>query len=297
MHRFFAEPVDSDSAAKGTDAGVSQEEAPGSLRLLALSQEDARHARTVLRLCPGDQVEALCPEGRFAAVIRTLDADGGTLEIVRSLPDTEPRLRVTLFQGLPKADKMEWIVQKATELGADRIVPLRMARCVVRMDEKDAVKKRERWQKIAREACKQSGRRLIPEVCLPVSLPALPPLLKTLDLTIAPWETYFVRDPLQRERSQNSQPKEDCSFAGPVGDNVNIAVGHPGLLAVRQTYPEISSLGIIIGPEGGIEQEEMKTLTAFGCLPVTLGRRILRTETAGLAALSALMCLYGEMEN
>ncbi len=277
MHRFFAEPVDFDSAAKVTGAGVGQEKAPGSLRLLALSQEDARHARTVLRLCPGDQVEALCPEGRFAAVIRTLDADGGTLEIVRSLPDTEPRLRITLFQGLPKADKMEWIVQKATELGVDRIVPLRMARCVMRMDEKDAEKKRERWQKIAREACKQSGRRLMPEVCLPVSLPALPPLLKTLDLTVAPWE--------------------DCSSAGPVGDNVNISVGHPGLLTVRKTYPDISSLGIVIGPEGGIEQEEMKTLTAYGCLPVTLGRRILRTETAGLAALSAMMCLYGEMEN
>ena len=178
------------------------------------------------------------------------------------LPSAEPFLSVTLFQGLPKADKMDLIVQKATELGVVRIVPVLMNRCVVRPDLKDTARRLERWRKIAREAGKQSGRCVIPDIPEPVFLQRLPDSVPLPDTNIVPWE--------------------EASGFGP--------------LAFRKGHPKLSSLGILIGPEGGIEREEIDQLQSFGFVPVTLGRRILRTETAGLAAVSAFMSLYGEME-
>lgn len=244
MHRFFAESEKEDGS------------------LCFLSPEDARHARTVLRLSEGDTVELLLPDGRFLAEIRRMDGNQVCVEKRQPLPDPEPRLNVTLFQGLPKADKMDWIVQKASELGIRRIVPLRMARSVVRLDPGDAGRKRERWQKIAREACKQSGRCRIPEITLPLSPAEVLSLIREMTVTVVPWE--------------------ETETGGP--------------LSVRKAFPDPASLGIIIGPEGGIEPSEIALFRQSGALPITLGRRILRTETAGLAALSAFMTLYGEME-
>lgn len=241
MHRFYAEQ-------SGPD--------------VFLSPEDTHHALRVLRLRAGDEVEIFLSGGRWKATLDETDRDRIRLTDLTSLPSTEAGLRITLFQGLPKAEKMEWIVQKATELGVDRIIPVRMNRCIVRLDDKDAGKKTDRWQKIAREACKQSGRCLVPEVSLPVSLNEAIPMLKSLQASAVPWE--------------------DADSLGPSG----FAASHPGL----------SSLGIVIGPEGGIEPAEIRQLEEAGCLPLTLGPRIMRTETAGLAAVSALMALYGEME-
>ena len=157
---------------------------------------------------------------------------------------------------------MDWIVQKSVELGVARIVPVAFSRCVVRLSEKDGAKKQERWQKIAREAGKQSGRCIVPEVLPPVSLKKLPDLFDECEQVAVPWE--------------------ECPNRGP--------------LAFAKEYPRLRSLGIVIGPEGGIAPEEMEQLTAFGGKPITLGKRILRTETAGLAALSVFFGLYGEME-
>lgn len=241
MHRFYAEQ---------TDEGVF------------LSPEDSHHALRVLRLHTGSRIEAFLSEERWSAVLSDVNESRIRLQLCSSLPSTESRLRVTLFQGLPKADKMEMIVQKATELGVDRIVPVRMSRCVVRLDDREAGKKVERWQKIVREACKQSGRSQIPEVTYPVSLNELCQLLQSLEASVVPWE--------------------DADVLGPAG----FAASHTG----------ISSLGIVIGPEGGIDPDEIRQMESSGCVPVTLGPRILRTETAGLAAISAIMALYGEME-
>ena len=157
---------------------------------------------------------------------------------------------------------MDLIVQKATELGVNRIVPVLMNRCVVRPDPKDMLRKTERWQKIAREAGKQAGRCIVPEVFAPVSINSLSSIVPFPEKNIVPWE-------------------ETAGF---------------GPLAFRSNSPEISSLGILIGPEGGIEKTEIDLLRSIGFIPVTLGKRILRTETAGLAAVSAMMSLYGEME-
>ena len=244
MHRFYADPVRS-----------SDETA-------FLTPEDARHALTVLRLKPGDHIEIIMNGSRSEAGIVCADNRDVSARILSPLPSTEPVLSVTLFQGLPKADKMDLIVQKSTELGVSRIVPVLMNRCVTRPDPKDMDRKLERWRKIAREAGKQSGRCLITDITEPVRLNRLAESVSLPAANIVPWE--------------------EASGFGP--------------LAFRESHPELSSLGILIGPEGGIEKDEIVTLQSAGFIPVTLGKRILRTETAGLAAVSAFMSLYGEME-
>ena len=227
-----------------------------------LTPEDARHATRVLRMGQGDQAEIFLNQGRFLGEISDISGDDVALRLLEELPSTEARLRVTLYQGLPKAEKMELIIQKAVELGAESVVPVAMSRCVVRLDERDGRKKQERWQKIAREACKQSGRCAVPTVDAPVSFKALLSQIPSHDAAIVPWEDA-------RGYSLNQFHRE---------------------------HPDLASLAVVIGPEGGMSAEEIEAMKQVGCLPVTLGPRILRTETAGLAAISALMCLYGEME-
>ena len=244
MHRFYAD---------------ENRLAPG---LAYLTPEDARHATRVLRMTPGQQAEIFLEGRRYLGQISEITGADVALRLLEELPSTEARLRLTLYQGLPKADKMELIIQKAVELGAEAIVPVAMSRCVVRLDERDGRKKQERWQKIAHEACKQSGRCQEPEVAAPLSFRELPTRLAAHDAAIVPWED---------------------------------ARGY-SLTAFHREHPEIKRLAVVIGPEGGMSAEEIEAMKQAGCLPVTLGPRILRTETAGLAAISALMCLYGEME-
>lgn len=243
MHRFWIEEAPQDG-------------------LTRLSAEDAQHALRVLRMRPGDACEALWNEGRFAAEVA--EASGGEvlLRLLSPLPSTEAKTRITLFQGLPKADKMELIVQKAVELGAETVVPVSMRRCVVKLDERDARKKQERWQKIAREAGKQSGRCRPMAVEAPISLPALCRRLPAFDLALVPWE-------------------EEHALS---------------LSSLHSQHPGARQIAVVIGPEGGMAEDEIEAMRRAGCKSATLGPRILRTETAGLCALSALFCLYGDME-
>ena len=236
--------------------------APNGEGYYPLTPEDAHHALRVLRLGEGDTVELVADGERFTAAIARITRGEVWLARERSLPGTEPSFPITLFQGLPKADKMDLVVRKAVELGVSRIVPVKMSRCVVRLTDSDARKKQERWQRIAREAGKQSGRCLVPEVTLPTALSQLPELPDFPGLLAVPWE--------------------ECEAFGP--------------LAFSRAYPEPPSLGIVIGPEGGMEKEEVSFLKQHGGIPMTLGKRVLRTETAGLAAVSAFLGLYGEME-
>ncbi len=237
-------------------------EAPSAGALVSLVPEDARHAAQVVRLRPGEQAELHHEGGRWLAEAVALSPDQAVFRVLEPLPSTEPALRVTLFQGLPKADKMELIVQKAVELGAEAVVPVAMQRCVVRLDARDAERKRERWQKIAREAAKQSKRCTLPQVGAPLDLSGLIDALPGFDAALVPWEEARA-----------------LSLAG-----------------FRAANPDVRRLALVIGPEGGIEPAEIARLEAAGCRSVTLGPRILRTETAGPAALAALMTLWGEME-
>ena len=168
MHRFYADPVSSDGKS------------------FILCPEDARHAVRVLRLHTGEESEIIFQGERFLSRITEISDRRVRLEPVSKLSSTEPQLLVTLFQGVPKGDKMDWIVQKNVEIGVYRIVPVLFSRCVVHLDQQDAVRKQERWQKIAREAGKQSGRCRIPEVCAPVSISELPEWLGSCEKVAVP---------------------------------------------------------------------------------------------------------------
>ncbi len=238
MHRFFAERIDSDTA-----------------RLLP---QEARHALTVLRLKPGENIQLILEDQLFHAVLAAVEPEV-TAKLGDPLPSPEPGTRVTVYQGLPKADKVDWLAQKCTEAGAYAVRVMEMARSVSRLSGKDADKKAERWQRIAQEAAKQSGRAHVPavEVIQPRKLAGL---LAEHKLVLVPWEEAHA-----------------------------LSLGE----AVR-AHPEAKDIAVIIGPEGGITPEEIETLRASGAVPVTLGPRIFRTETAGLAALIMLLYERGE---
>ena len=226
---------------------------------------DVNHIRNVLRMTPGEKITVSSgADGKeYFCEIRRLQEDQVIAEILEQKEaSSELPSKLALFQGLPKSDKMELIIQKAVELGAARVVPVAMSRCVVQLNAKDGAKKQERWQKIAREACKQSGRCQMMAVDAPIAFPALLTALKTHEAAIVPWED---------------------------------ARGY-SLTAFHREHPEIRDLAIVIGPEGGMSADEIAQMKDCGCQSVTLGPRILRTETAGLCALSALFCLYGELE-
>ena len=168
MHRFFADE-------NGIVNGIAMLEA-----------EDAQHASRVLRLQPGEAVTLFCQGEAYAAVIDNMDG-GVSVRVGDQLKSPEATVRVTLYQGVPKGDKMDFIVQKCTEAGIHSIVPVNMPRCVARLDGKDD-KKRVRWQRIAREAAKQSFRPVTPVIGSAVSMKQLPALLAKHQLVLAPWE-------------------------------------------------------------------------------------------------------------
>ena len=175
----------------------------------------------------------------------------------------ELKNRLYLFQGLPKGDKMELIIQKAVELGAYAVIPVEMKRCVVKLDAKKAEKKRARWQQIAESAAKQSKRMVVPEVYPVMAFQEALRLAKTLDVQLLPYEN--ARDMKEtRERIDSIRPGQ--------------------------------SVGIFIGPEGGFEEDEVASAMECGACTITLGKRILRTETAGMAVLSVLMFRLEEEE-
>ena len=210
-----------------------------------------------LRMKAGDPVQMIAAERLYEGIIANV-ADGTVrVRVDRELPSPEPVVKVTLLQGLPKADKLEWIVQKATELGVYQVIPVEMARSVARISDKED-KKRERLARIALEAAKQAGRAHMPQVLPAVRLKDAMGLLQgTVYVAWEEADTLRLSEAVLIDR-----PRE---------------------------------ITVVIGPEGGITAEEIAQLKQAGAKPVTLGRRILRTETAGLCALAVTMAALGEM--
>lgn len=219
---------------------------------------DVNHIRNVLRMKPGEDVRVNDGRGKkYLCCISSYEEQTAVLDILKELDsDTELPSRIILFQGLPKGDKMEWIVQKAVELGAYSIVPFAAKRSVVKLDEKKAAKKRARWQLIAKGAAEQSGRGIIPEVSTVRTFAEALGMAGELDVVLIPYE-------LEEGMKETARVLE------------NIECGQ--------------SVGIFIGPEGGFEEEEVERAKEAGAYAITLGKRILRTETAGLTTLSVLM--------
>ena len=225
---------------------------------------DVNHIKNVLRMKIGEQLLISSPDGiDYLCIIRELTGEQVLAEIIEA--DEEGRelsARLHLFQGLPKSDKMELIIQKAVELGASEIIPVSMHNCVVRLDDKKEPAKRKRWEGISESAAKQSKRSVIPAIHPLMSYKEALEYASHMDLVLVPYEC--------------ARGMEETKEA--------FALVKPGM-----------DIGIFIGPEGGFTEEEITQALAEGGRPISLGKRILRTETAGLAVLSALM-LQLEME-
>jgi 16S rRNA (uracil1498-N3)-methyltransferase len=224
-----------------------------------IENSDVNHIRNVLRLETGDWLVACDGQGTdYVSRIRSVSPERVELSVEKiQETGTELDTRITLFQGIPKKDKMELIIQKAVELGAYEIVPVMMKRCVVRLDgDKKAQKKQERWQMIAEAAAKQCDRGIIPRVHAPVTMEQAFDMATSLEYNMIPYE---LQDGMEDSRKI---VEEACTK---------------------------SSVGIFIGPEGGLEKQEVEQAVTFGAHPITLGKRILRTETAGMALLSIMM--------
>ena len=230
-----------------------------------ISGGDVNHIKNVLRLEVGDWIVACDGNGTdYVSRIQSICSDEVVASIEKVQPTgTELPVRITLFQGMPKKDKLELIIQKAVELGACEIVPVMTKRTVVKLSEEKKINKRlERWQSIAYAAAKQCDRGIIPTVHRPVSYEEALAMADQLDYNVIPYELQTGMEEARKIVDQ----------------------------ACKQ-----QSLGIFIGPEGGFEPEEVELAMARKIHPMTLGKRILRTETAGMALLSILMFqLQGE---
>ena len=233
---------------------------PGALAQLL--PEEAKHAAQVLRMQPGEEAYAVDAEGRrFRAVLREVSKAAVQVLLEEELSDNEAPVRITIYQGLPKADKLELATQKLSELGAAALVPVKMERCVVKLDEKDGKKRRERLEKIVREASKQCKRGSCLDVALPQTWKQLQSSMQAHDLLLVPWED---------------------------------ADGY-GMRAAHEEFPQAKDIGIVIGPEGGMSAAEVAAIEEIGAKQITLGPRILRTETAAITACALAMLLWGDL--
>lgn len=219
---------------------------------------DVNHMKNVLRMKQGEELHVSDGDNhKYLCRVEQFEPDRAVVRIIEEEEcKTELPSRMYLFQGLPKSDKMELIVMKAVELGIYEVIPVSTRRAVVKLDEKKAAKKTARWNEIAKSAAKQSGRDVIPHVTDVMSYEKALSYAKELDILLIPYEL--------------AQGMEETR-------NVISAI-EPG-----------QSVGIFIGPEGGFEKEEVEAAIEAGAREITLGKRILRTETAGLSILSILM--------
>lgn len=243
MYQFFVEPEQIDREGK---------------RVL-IRGGDVNHIKNVLRMKIGEELSVSNgTDGReYRCGILSYEEDAVVCELRFIKEDgTELPSRITLFQGLPKADKMELIVQKNVELGVHRIVPVTAKRCVVKLDEKKAKSRTARWQAIAEAAAKQSKRRVVPKVTEAVSFAEAVRMASEMDVRLIPYE---LAEGMERTREIMER----------LGENQDIAV--------------------FIGPEGGFDDSEVRLAMENGIEPVTLGKRILRTETAGLTVMAWMM--------
>lgn len=230
---------------------------------IIITGDDASHIAKVLRMKPGEKLTVCdCAGTDYFCEIILPDPTEVTLKIIgRKKSVSEPSIKVTLYQGLPKGDKMELIIQKSVELGVSAIVPVMTLRSVSRPDAKTLLKKTERWNKIASEAAKQSGRGLLPRV-----LPAV-----SFNEALAEMAAHTASIMLYEKN----------------GGSIREQLEKPGA--------DLTDTGILIGPEGGFDETEADAAMKNGVVTAGLGPRILRTETAPLCALSAIMYATGNI--
>ena len=241
MYQFFVEP----SQIQGNQ--------------IVITGSDVNHIKNVLRMQVGEELSVSngVDNREYRCGIEELGEDSirCSLRFVKE-DGLELSSRIYLFQGLPKADKMELIIQKAVELGTYSIIPVATHRSVVKLNEKKAVSKIQRWQAISEAAAKQSKRRIIPEVQMPMNMQQAVQFAAQMEVKLIPYE---LSEGMQKTKELIS----------------NIRPGQ--------------NIAVFIGPEGGFDDKEIEMAQNAGIIPITMGRRILRTETAGFTILSWLM--------
>ena len=242
MYRFFVEP--------------SQVEET----FIRICGSDVNHIKNVLRMKTGEEILISTGETmEYTCYIEEFLEDEVTAHIMYAQEaGYELSSKIYLFQGLPKSDKMEWIIQKAVELGVHQVIPVATKRAVVRLEGKKEVNKQRRWQAISESAAKQSKRMQIPTVHMPVTFQQALAMMAESDVRLMPYEN---------------------------------AEGMEGTRKILESIEPGESIAILIGPEGGIDEAEVEMAMKAKVEPITLGKRILRTETAGMTVLSILVYL------
>ncbi len=227
---------------------------------ITLGDDAARHVGRVLRCRPGDALTLFDGSGaEFAGSLASVGRRGVVIRLAeRRDVSVESSLGITLIQGVARGDRMDTVVQKATELGVRRIVPLLSEFSVVRLDAERAEKRRQHWQRVAASACEQCGRNVLPSIDPPVSLP----------------ELLAAAIPANAAR-------------------LLLLPSAPTALPAAADGP--GAVELLVGPEGGLSDDEIELATSRGYRPVSLGPRILRTETAAIAALTVAQALWGDL--
>lgn len=236
--------------------------------LITIEGEDVNHIKNVLRCEKGEHIE-VCEKSnapsKFICSISKLEPKKITCQIIEKIEDSnEANIRIHIMQGIPKAEKMELIIQKCTELGIYKFIPVSMNRCVVKLNGKDEYKKIARWQKIAEVAAKQSGRDIIPTVTGKMNIKDIVDQVNNYDLVLVAYEAeteIFLKDEIKK--IVNNQ--------------------------------DIKDIAIVIGTEGGIEKQEIDELREAGAKIVSLGKRILRTETTPIVISGIIMYELGDI--
>lgn len=226
-----------------------------------LDDKASHHLARVLRASVGDQVVVFNGQGgEFSAVITHIDKKGVTVNVTDFNPrEVESPINIHLAQGMARGEKMDFIVQKAVELGVAKITPLLTERCNVRLDHSREEKRLQHWQAVVTSACEQSGRNRLPEIEAPLSL-----------------------------KDWLSQVKADYCF---------VLSPHVKQKLPVETLPDNAVIVVLIGPEGGLSDQEVRMAVDYGFLPLNLGPRVLRTETAAIAAIAALQLQYGDFNH
>jgi 16S rRNA (uracil1498-N3)-methyltransferase len=245
MRRFFVRPEDIGEVA------------------LRLRGDEADHLVRVLRLGPGAQIMAFDGHGHeYMALVERLEGDSVVCQILHhTAAQPAHLLSIVLGQGLPKAEKFEWVIQKSTELGVSEIVPVITARVVPRISPRQLPAKADRWEKLARAACKQSRRATVPQLWPPTPLESFLSTFQNADLKFMLWE------------------REDRQL----------------LRTVLTAAERVASVAVLVGPEGGFTTQEVARGEGYGFRVVGLGRRILRTETAAVVAVAILQYQFGDL--
>lgn len=229
--------------------------------------QDVNHIKKVLRAKLGDELQICNSQSgeNFLCEIDDITEKNIVCKIKQKIEKkVESNIKITIFQGLPKSDKMEYIIQKSVELGVYDITPIEMKRCVVKLEEKDKNKKVLRWQKISEVAAKQCGRDLIPQINNIINIKNMCDLIKKYDIVLVAYEN-----------EKDNTLKEQLKI---IKKNIDM----------KQKDSQVN-IGIVIGPEGGLEEQDIEIMKENGAQIITLGKRILRTETVALNILSIIM--------